>query len=247
MRTTLEKIIYYSLNPHLIFNDLNVRKESKLRAEELKDYNSRYPFVENNTGFLQRKYKDTAEYLSHQKSKLKIVKNVLDDSYEERVTSFMEEFSLAKVQKTQSVLCLGSRDGAEVDAVRRMGALGIGIDLEYPSQSPFVHYGNFHEIPYPENCFDFVYTNTLDHLEDPSVLFAEIKKVLKPSGQFIGRILKGVDEGFNLKGSHESFVWKTKDQLINLIEENGFKLKFKANEDSDWTVVHFDNLPSSLS
>ena len=123
----------------------------------------------------------------------------------------------------KNVLCLGSRDGAEVKAFRDLGALSIGIDLVYPKNNEYVHYGDFHNIPYPDSVFDFVFTNVLDHMYDPKSLFSEIKRVMKNDSMFIVDIIKGFNEGYDLKGEHEFYVWADKESLRNLIKKNGFE------------------------
>ena len=79
----------------------------------------------------------------------------------------------------KNILCLASRDGAEVKAFRQLNANCIGIDLIYPENSKYVHYGDFHDIPYPDGVFDYVFTNSLDHSFDIQKIIMQ-KILLQP-------------------------------------------------------------------
>jgi len=177
---------------------------------------------QNKDNFSVRNYKNYDVYINHQKSKFILYRDEFAKGFDEKVIMLKNNFIKIDDFSKQNVLCLGSRDGAEVKAFRDLGALCIGIDLVYPKNSEYVHYGDFHKIPYPDGLFDFVFTNVLDHMYDPKLLFSEIKRVMKNDSIFIAGIIKGYEEGYDLKGEHESYVWADKESLRNLIKENGF-------------------------
>lgn len=179
------------------------------------------------SNFYFRKYKNYKDYLKHQKEKFSIVENNLKNAYDRRLVEFERDFKKTLKQsdtKISSILCLGARDGVEVNALRNLGFLAIGIDLEFNKNNQYVHYGDFHQIPYPSSVFDLVYTNCLDHCFDIENVFIEIKRVLKPKGKF----LTDVEEKSSL-GSFESFSWSNFDDIINLLKSNNFKLQKNVN------------------
>ena len=169
-----------------------------------------------------RNYDNYGDYLKHQKSKFVLYRGQIEKKFEEKSNNLKKDFKKIENFSKKNVLCLGSRDGAEVKAFRDLGSLCVGIDLVYPENSPYVHFGDFHKIPYPEKIFEFVYTNALDHLYDAKLLFSEVKRVMKNDGTFIVNIIKGYSEGFNLTEEYESIAWSTKEELRKLIVENDF-------------------------
>jgi SAM-dependent methyltransferase len=78
-------------------------------------------------------------------------------------------------------LCIGARVGQEVVALKEIGvADAIGIDLvPYP---PLVIRGDMHTHPFPNNTFDFEFSNVFDHALYPSLFVSEIERTLKPEG-----------------------------------------------------------------
>lgn len=227
-------------NPLEVFDILNQRKQTKALESETDSITKKAPFQNLNSGLSARSYDDQETYIRHQAIKYEIVSESLEQHFQERLESFKKMFAFLEQEKGKSILCLGARDGSEVKALRDLGLLAIGIDLNYKQKCPYVHFGDFHNIPYPAACFDYVYTNTLDHMADPRKLFAEIHRILKPEGQFVAQILNGTKEGYDqLPGDYESFVWETKADLIKLIEENKFTLNTSEQFNEDWWMYTF--------
>ncbi|XP_022151762.1 uncharacterized protein LOC111019667 [Momordica charantia] len=85
------------------------------------------------------------------------------------------------VSKESKALCIGARVGQEVEALRRIGVSdSIGMDLvPYP---PLVIKGDFHNQPFPNQTFDFEFSNVFDHALYPERFVAEIERTLKPGG-----------------------------------------------------------------
>jgi len=208
-------ISYYIKHPKEFFKKLFV----KLYILKVK----KSSLFQNKDNFSVRNYKNYDVYVKHQKAKFFIFQESLEKNFDNKTLKFKNNFSKINSFSKKNVLCLGSRDGAEVKAFRDLGALSIGIDLVYPKNNEYVHYGDFHNIPYPDSVFDFVFTNVLDHMYDPKSLFSEIKRVMKNDSMFIVDIIKGFNEGYDLKGEHESYVWADKESLRNLIKKNGFE------------------------
>lgn len=187
----------------------------------------KHPFQDeqlNGTEFRRRAYASYEEYLRHQKEKFGIMEETLKRAYSSRRENFAEQFRADLASRPgASILCLGARDGAEVDALRSLGLLAVGIDIEYPPDNEFVHYGDFHNIPYPESCFDFAYTNAFDHIHSPERLLAEIARILKPHGWFLLDIPTEGDGGH-----YESFAWSKPEDVERLLESRGWIVDRRA-------------------
>ena len=215
-----EKLILYSIAKSL-YASIRQRKPSIFLGnfrmniiDRIKT--NKHPFEKNFTeGFKQRKYKNYEEYLNHQKSKLKNVESSLKGSFDRRYNNFYEGFKYLKIKKKSAILCLGSRDGAEVKALRDLGHLAIGIDLIFPQNNIFTHYGDFQNIPYPKKVFDLAYTNCFDHIQSPPKFLKEVARILDDEGVFIVDLTLGYDV-------NESFAMENFKIGIDLIKSNGF-------------------------
>ena len=71
------------------------------------------------------------------------------------------------MKKAASVLCLGARQGTEVKAFLDLGCFAVRIDLEPGAENQFVVQGDFHDLKFPTESVDIVFTNSLDHAFDP--------------------------------------------------------------------------------
>lgn len=79
------------------------------------------------------------------------------------------------------VLCIGARLGGEVRALKSLGALAIGIDLNPGSDSMDVVAGDMEDIPFANGSFALVYSNVLDHVYNRAALAGEVCRVLRPA------------------------------------------------------------------
>ena len=82
------------------------------------------------------------------------------------------------------VLCIGSRNTAEIDYFRHKGAQSvIGIDLYSEHRDILVM--DMHDMTFPDNCFDVIYSShSLEHAYDVHKVVSEIIRVARP-GAFI--------------------------------------------------------------
>lgn len=83
-------------------------------------------------------------------------------------------------------LCLGARLGCEVAVLRDMGYDAIGVDLV--PNPPLVIEGDFHALPFAPQSFDFVFSNSLDHIFDLDKWAAEVLRVAKPAAVLLWHI-----------------------------------------------------------
>jgi ubiquinone/menaquinone biosynthesis C-methylase UbiE len=78
-------------------------------------------------------------------------------------------------------------EAAIINAARQV----TGIDLDEAALKRHKHItrklvGDLHHLPLKENSFDLVTANVvLEHIADPSLLLAEIRRVLRPGGLFL--------------------------------------------------------------
>jgi SAM-dependent methyltransferase len=80
----------------------------------------------------------------------------------------------------EKCLCIGARTGQEVQALIDIGKDAIGVDL-IPHES-LVEEGDFHNLTYENETFDFVFTNVFDHALYPDKFSSEAFRVLKKGG-----------------------------------------------------------------
>ena len=196
-------------------------------------------------GITYRKYKfnEYNSYLKHQSFKFFFYKEVLLSIFNKNVSSFLNNFKKIKIEKNSYILCLGARTGAEVKAFRKLGFFSIGIDLAYPKNSPYVIYGDFHNLDFPEKSFDLIYSNTLDHVYNHEKFVKEILRVLKKNGKILFDIQKGINENNeNNKiaiGQFETCGWDHSDEIIQKILNFKIKLIHKRNLNHNYIQVMF--------
>lgn len=94
---------------------------------------------------------------------------------------FLRHQSEGLLRNSSRALCIGARTGQEVAALRLVGvADSLGIDL-VPAP-PLVVAGDFHRQPFPNQSFDFEFSNVFDHALLPARFVAEVERTLRPGG-----------------------------------------------------------------
>jgi SAM-dependent methyltransferase len=187
-------------------------------------------------GFVHRRYNSRRAYVRHQRAKL----GGLDlREYDRRYGALLTDRLRHEnhIPAGSSVLCLGARIGTEVKAFRDLGHFAVGIDLNPGSANDLVLQGDFHELPFADRSVDVIFTNSLDHAQEPDRLFAETQRALRAEGLFIAEIQHGADAGFQ-PGEYESFFWQTTDDVIGLIEQFGFTTIDTLAFEEPWPGLH---------
>ena len=172
--------------------------------------------------FQSRKYESYKAYLKHQKAKL-ATHDFKEYDIEFRTALRERLIALDVDWRNLNVLCLAARIGTEVKAFLDLGCRAIGIDLNPGKQNQYVVQGDFHDLQFPPNSMDVIYTNSLDHAFDIDRIATEVLKVLKPEGLLIVEAVRGRDQGVN-PGFFESFFWNNINELIGVFETAGFKV-----------------------
>ena len=132
-----------------------------------------------------RQYNNYGEYLNHQKEKslnTDRVKKWLKEDWHPKVEMFINHFkrNIDYLTKNGKALGVCARTGQEIKALNELKMDAIGIDIvPYP---PLVIYGDAHKLPFEDNHFDFVFSNSLDHSIYPELFLSEMLRVLKPNG-----------------------------------------------------------------
>jgi SAM-dependent methyltransferase len=187
-------------------------------------------------GTRRREYASYADYIAHQRAKLAFLDlSEYDAKFRETLRGRLAAAGID--WRGKNALCLAARIGTEVKAFQDMGAFCVGIDLNPGADNPLVLPGDFHAIQFPDGSADVVFTNSLDHAFDLPRVAGEIRRVLKPEGTLMVEAAAGITEGRNA-GFYEAFYWRTVDDLVAVIERNGFNLRFRAAIDSPWKGTH---------
>ncbi len=175
-----------------------------------------------------RAFESYDEYVYKQGGKARHKRDFLLDHLEKNTGNFASIFQRAANHlKHGSVLCLGARTGAESIGATQAGFTGsVGIDLH--PVGPTVIQGDWHDVPFPDQLFANVYSNSLDHCLDLAKLCAEVKRVLVPAGRFYVMASNRPEltlEGWLAKGGNEALFWQHSDELRDAICACGFAMK----------------------
>lgn len=182
--------------------------------------------------FRKRNYPSYEAYVAKQVSKLATLDlSEYDVQFQAALRERLEALSFLRPGMT--VLCLGARSGAEVQAFLDVGCSASGIDLNPGEDNDLVVRGDFHDIACASHSADLVFTNSLDHVFDIRKVISEIKRVLKLGGFLILEAVSGTKEGAHLD-SWDCFCWPTGDALICLFETSGFKLIGRTSFHFPW-------------
>jgi len=108
----------------------------------------------------------------------------LNDEWDSKVNFFSKIFKNIfkdiNLKHDAICLCIGARTGQEVYALQNLGFSAVGIDIV--ECKPLVEVGDMHNLNYPDNSFDFIFCNILDHSLYPEKSISEMERVLKKKG-----------------------------------------------------------------
>ena len=167
----------------------------------------------------KRKFKDYQAYKAKQieKTSKPSLKSFLERESEGHTEKFRTAFlasgllDLIPPTDASGILCLGARFGEEVIALRRLGyKQSIGVDLCRLSECVIA--ADFHQLPFPDNQFDGIYSNAVDHCFDLKQLISEADRVLKPDGVILLHL--GVRVGM---GGYESVSIESVEDITKVL------------------------------
>jgi len=174
-------------------------------------------------GALQnRTYSSYQDYIEHQKAKL-ATHDFGDYDVKFREALRARLALLAIDWRALNDLCVAARIGTEVKAFLDLGCRAIGIDLNPGKENQYVVEGDFHNLAFPAQSMDVVYTNSLDHAFDIERVAKEVARVLKPNGLLLVEAGTGSDRGGH-PGFYESFFWDNLDELVRPFAMFGFSV-----------------------
>ena len=199
----------------------------------------------------KRDYKDYNKYLKHQSKKLDIgmgkkIKKFMPERVKDEASSFKKRINgFIRYIKGNDVLCLGARLGGEVLAFRELGFKNsIGIDINPGPDNEYVIKGDFHDMPFKNNSFDIVYSNSIDHAWSLRKLSKEINRVLRKDGILvleIDHLLKKKEkerkELLKKPSKYESIMWDNFKDIKNAFKEFEFERKFIGKYDIFLVVI----------
>jgi len=177
-----------------------------------------------------REYKNKDEYFNHQLEKTtnKNVKKNKTRDWKGSIIRYKELFKNYGVEENKNCLCIGSRYGQEVEALRNMNCSAIGIDLvEFP---PYTIVMDMHDLKYDDKSFDVLYSNALDHSWDINKSVSEMFRVARE--KVIITIL------LNNRGNYEVTVFDSLDDIIDIVKSLGIKYEYRLIErKKDYTMI----------
>lgn len=223
-----KKILIYKIKSKIaFFYSIIINKLFKFKSDESK------------TLYIKRIF-NYKFYLFHQKLKSFFRLEKLNDSYNSRLKEFEKEFKNIEFLGLKKILCVAARLGTEVHALRNLNYDAIGIDIFVTKNNKYVRYGEFENIPYENQTFDAVYTNSVDHIYDLEKTVNEIDRVLNTRGYLLLSLMKGIDEGFEMAGTFETLVWKKRFDIISKIQKiNNYKLVKEVDINKVYTLYIF--------
>lgn len=191
-------------------------------------------------GIATRAYDSYQEYLEHQRLKFDAMRTRSLENHDRRFYAALSErlAALPFPLKRKAVLCLAARQGTEVRAFIDRGAFAVGIDLNPGKDNAFVLPGDFHNLQFGDASVDLVYTNSIDHAFDLKRLLAEVRRVLAADGVFLVEAGAGA-EADSGRGFYESFAWSDRQQLLDQLTGNGFRLEQRAPFREPWAGEQF--------
>ena len=182
---------------------------------------------DSDQGFSKRIYPTYADYIQHQKSKLPTLDlSTYDVKFRQVLGERLQELDF--ITKGTSVLCLAARIGTEVQAFMDSGCFAVGLDLNPGKDNKYVLYGDFHDLQFPDQSAEVVFTNSLDHVLYPERLISEVERVLKPGGYFIVEAMMAEPRYY------ESFTWSSTDDLVTLFQSMSLGLVRRASFEYPW-------------
>jgi SAM-dependent methyltransferase len=184
---------------------------------------------------LVRKYKDYDAYVAHQVEKLGRVYPIIGAHDYRRGTLIVFDALFKQVIKKclnrkigGRLLCLGARLGEEVVAWQNLGFDAIGIDLNPGPNNKFVIKGDFHNLEFEDESFDYVFSNSVDHVLYIDKFNKECHRVLKKGGKALFEVRphqpESVLDDIKKDGTNagnpwcESFYWETQEELVKLFK-----------------------------
>ena len=177
------------------------------------------------------KYEDYTKYQLTKTSDKTKIKKWQNEEWQVKIDCFKKLFKVhtSDINKSNKILCLGSRTGQEVVAFQSFGKDKevIGIDLH--EFKPYTIVGDIHNLQFEDNYFDIEFTNIFDHSIYPEKFISEVHRTLKSGGIFILH--------FQYKINQDKYT----ETIITDID------KFKVLLKDKFEIISDNKLPSNIT
>lgn len=187
---------------------------------------------------LRRDYQNYQEYTTHQAQKFNEILSMYGGFPSRTIVTWRRRFFarfkhlLPLLSPAAVILCLGARQGTEVEVLRDLGFTNAyGIDLNPGPDNPYVVAGDFMHLKETNQSIDCIYTNCVDHAFDLAPFLAEHQRVLKPAGLVIYDLPRY--SGTRSPGAFEAIGWKSEDEIISKIRR-AFKSLLISRAEKKW-------------
>ena len=182
-----------------------------------------------------KKFKDYDEYTTAQVAKPKLREAHIREKSPRKYRDFLKRFEKFNIffGGMRRVLCLGARFGEEVKAFRDLGHYSLGVDL-FDDETDLVVQGDWNNLPFEDNSYDVIYTNSIDHCYDLDKELVEINRVLTPDGIVIIDLAiahcnaannKLIEKKFADPERYEAMLWNKDEDVIDPFLEMGLDPK----------------------
>ncbi len=150
-----------------------------------------------------------------------------------------------------SGLDLGCGTGFLYEFLKEKNITGIDISPDmaffYRKKNQKVIIGDMENLPFKENCFDFVLSNFSIHWTDIKTSFKEVYRVLKKGGYFIFNIpFQGSLEIIEEILGEETFKFLCVPEILKTLKEAGFSIEDFFSENLEKTFPDGYSLLSHL-
>ena len=192
--------------------------------------------------FRSRDYLDYNEYVTHQKQKFDEMLKI-DGGFDNKTVfnyrlKFFSRFKKLDryIKKDAAIICLGARQGTEVEVLRELGyKKAYGIDLNPGPDNQLVRYGDFMNMDLDNSSIDLIYSNCLDHTFEIEKFLQENTRVLKPNGFALYDFISA-DCGAD--GAFEAIAWKNDRYLLDLMLKYFKKIvRFESGNKWQWILL----------
>lgn len=195
---------------------------------------------ETEGSFHYRDYSSYDEYVTHQSQKLNEMLKMRGGFSNHDILmyrcTFYQRFRhlLSILPKSAQIVCLGARQGTEVEVLRDLGFKNAtGIDLNPGPDNPLVKKGDFMALEFATHSIDMIYSNCLDHAFDLPKFFQEHARVLKPDGLALYDIAMQGESG---GGPFETIEWKS-DEAVFLTALKYFQKVLRVETEGQWKWI----------
>jgi SAM-dependent methyltransferase len=190
-------------------------------------------------GFVRRDYDSYEEYVEHQRQKLDEILQLGHGFSNTAVTEARSRFYrrfrhlVRLLPRDAVVVCLGARQGTEVEVLRELGFRNAyGIDLNPGPDNALVRVGDFNRLQEADASIDLVYSNSLDHALDLDAFFSEHARVLRPAGFALYDVHRDYRPGE--PAPFEASLWlRREDVLVRALGH--FRRLQRLQAEPDWT------------